>query len=438
MQRFFHTTGLLLLVQLVFAQNPISPPGIYIADPTARVWKDGKLCIYGSADESCNWYCSHHYHMLVTDDMINWELVKNVFSSAGEGDEVPYNDNLLFAPSAASKEGIYYLYYCQPDRGNAQGVATSTGPTGPFTGGLPVDVGPWNEIDPGVFIDDDGQAYYFWGQFTLKMAKLKSNMKELDMSSIRDSLLTESEHFFHEGAFMAKINGLYYLVYADISRGDIPTAIGYATAPTPWGPYTYGGVIVDNNHCNPRNWNNHGSIAEFNGQWYVFYHRSTHGCSKMRKAAVEPIQILEDGSIPEVEMTSQGAAGPIDARRIIQAEWSCILNGNVRIEQHGPHEEGLFKIKSGDKAACKYLDFGQGVDSIAIMVKPGSKGGRIVVSLDKPWHKRLALIEIEPAEDGRWQELTFPVVSADGVHALWLHFYGEDLEMFDIDWFTFR
>ncbi len=429
-------TIMLFSLQLA-SQNPISPPGVYIADPTARVWKDGRLYIYGSADESCSYYCSHTYHMLVTDDMINWKVVKNVFSSKGENDEVPYNETLLFAPSAAYRDGTYFLYYCQPDREHAEGVATSDSPTGPFTGGTPMDVGPYNEIDPGVFIDGDGQAYYFWGQFTLKMAKLKDNMKELDMTTIRDSILTESEHFFHEGAFMAKIGDLYYLVYADISRGDIPTCIGYATATSPFGPYEYRGVIVDNNHCNPANWNNHGSIAEFNGQWYVFYHRSTHGCNKMRKAAVEPIEILPDGSIPEVEMTSQGAAGPIPATSQIDAAWACILNGHTRIAQHDTYAEGLTYIHSGDKAAYKYINFGEGVENITMRLKPGKSGGRIVVSLDKPWHRRLAILEVEPDNDGHWKELTFPVESAEGVHALWLHFYGEDREMFAIDWFRF-
>ncbi len=125
-------------------------------------------------------------------------------------------------------------------------------------------------------------------------------MRRLDLSSLHDSILTEEEHHFHEGAFLAKRNGIYYLVYADISRADMPTCIGYATSRNIWGPYTYGGVIIDNDHCNPGNWNNHGSIAAFNGTWYVFYHRSTHGCNTMRKACVEPISFLPDGSIPEV------------------------------------------------------------------------------------------------------------------------------------------
>jgi hypothetical protein len=241
------------------------------------------------------------------------------------------------------------------------------------------------------------------------MGVLKPNMKELDLASVKDSVLTEGEHHFHEGAFMTKIKGLYYLVFADISRGDIPTCIGYATAEKPFGPYKYGGVINDNNHCNPGNWNNHGSIAEFNGQWYVFYHRSTHGCNTMRKACVEPIEIQEDGSIPEVEMTSQGASGAIDAKSRIEAECACILNGNIRIEQFEEKREELTKIHSGDKAGYKYIDFGEGVDSITVRIATGPKGGKLVVSLDKPWNKRLAILEIQPGEGEQWQEMTFPV-----------------------------
>lgn len=434
------SAGIIVMVIILTcskAQNPISPPGVYIADPTARVWNDGRMYIYGSVDESCDYYCSHRHHALVTDDMLNWQLVENIFTSKGEGDGVPYNETVLFAPSAAYKDGMYYMYYCQPDREFAEGVATSASPTGPFTGGVPIDLKGYNQIDPDVFIDDDGTAYYLWGQFTLKMAVMKPNMTELRIETVKDSILTEGVHYFHEGAFMAKINDLYYLVYADISRGDIPTCLGYATSKSPFGPYEYRGVIIDNNHCNPRNWNNHGSIAESNGQWYVFYHRSTHGCNKMRKACVEPIEILADGSILEVEMTSQGAAPPIDATSRIEAEWACVLNGNLRIEQFEPDNEQLTKIYSGDKAAWKFIDFSQGADSITIRIKPGNKGGKMVVSLDKPWHQRLALIEISPEASGEWQTLTFPIESATGVHALWLHFYGEDGEMFDVDWFTF-
>jgi beta-xylosidase len=438
MKRFLLISLLVSVIQAVLPQNPICPAGVYIADPSARVWNDGKLYIYGSLDESCDDYCSNRYHLLYTEALQHWELVKDIFKSSGEGDKVKYNDKVLFAPDAAYADRKYYLYYCQPDQEHAEGVAFSPNPTGPFTNGEAIDLKGYNQIDPAVFVDDDGQAYYLWGQFTLKMARLNSSMKGLDLNTIKDSILTEGEHHFHEGAFLTKRNGIYYLVYADISRGDIPTCIGYATASSPFGPYTYGGVIIDNNHCNPGNWNNHGSIAEFNDQWYVFYHRSSHGCNTMRKACVESIIFNDDGSIPEVEMTSQGAGDPLDANSRIEAEWACILNGHARIEKFDQAKERLTQIYSGDKAAYKYIDFGTGVDSIQVGLSPGVRGGKIVVSLDKPWHQRLAILEIAPDETQQWQVLSFPVKNASGIHALWLHFYGEDGQMFEVDWFAFN
>jgi arabinoxylan arabinofuranohydrolase len=429
---------LLLVSRSIFSQNPISPAGTYIADPSARVWNDGKLYIFGSLDESCEYYCSHKHHLLYTTDMHNWMITKDIFMSKGQKDGISYNDKVLYAPDAVYKNGTYYLYYCQPDKEKPEGVATSTSPEGPFTNGTHIDLRGYNQIDPAVFTDDDGQVYYIWGQFTMKMAKLKSNMKELDVSSVKDSILTEAEHHFHEGAFLAKRNGIYYLVYADISRGDVPTCIGYATATSPYGPYKYGGVIIDNNYCNPGNWNNHGSIARFKDKWYVFYHRSTHGCNAMRKACAEPITFLSDGSIPEVEMTSQGAGNPLDAKTTIQAERACLLSGNLRIEQKVGIQEGLEKIYNGDKAAFKYINFAEGVDSVTLRIAPGTKGGKIFLSLDKPWQKRIATLIVKPNENNEWLELTFKVENTTGVHALWMLFYGEDGQMFSIDWLKFK
>jgi arabinoxylan arabinofuranohydrolase len=66
------------------AQNPIVPPGVYIADPSAHVWDDGKLYVHGSLDESTNYYCSWRHHVLYTDNLKNWKIVENVFSSKGK------------------------------------------------------------------------------------------------------------------------------------------------------------------------------------------------------------------------------------------------------------------------------------------------------------------------------------------------------------------
>ncbi|MEA1885706.1 MAG: family 43 glycosylhydrolase [Bacteroidota bacterium] len=271
------------------AQNPICPPGIYIADPSARVWNDSNLYIYGSSDESCDYYCSRQHDIIYTRDMEKWQLEKNVFASNGENDKVPYNNSLLFAPDCAEKNGRYYLYYCQPDRDNAEGVTVSDSPTGPFSPGEPIDTGPYKQIDPGVFI------------------------------------------------------------YNDV--------------------------------CNSGNWNNHGSIAEFKGQWYVFYHRSTHGCKTMRKACIEKITFLDNGTIPEVKMTSQGSGMPLKA-----------ING-----------------------------------------------GKIVLSAGKPWERRICEYEApEGLQTGQWLVIELPAENIEGIHALWIQCYGGEGDLFEIDWLVFN
>ncbi len=415
---------LLLFTVISYSQNPLVPPGIYMADPAARLWDDGRLYLYCSVDESTEWYCSRNYHVLSTDDMVHWKLHENTFASIGKNDQVPYNDNLLFAPDCMFRNGMYYLYYCQPDR-DAEGVAVSASPSGPFKNGKPMDTGKFRQIDPGVFIDDDGQAYYVWGQSTMKMAKLGADMYSLEEGSIRDSVLTEGAHFFHEGASMTKRNGIYYLVYADMSRGQTPTCIGYATSKYPMGPYTYGGVIIDNDHSDPQCWNNHGSIAEFKGQWYVFYHRATHNSRMMRRACVEPISFKADGSIPEVEMTSQGAGPALDAYAGIDAASSCWMFGNVRIEEP---EKGLLALtdtKNGDRAAFKYIDFGEGAGEVQLRVRPGNRQGVIQLKLDYPWTGNIAQADIPAASKEEWITLTAKVTGASGIHALWLVFYGD-------------
>ncbi|MDT8400575.1 MAG: family 43 glycosylhydrolase [Bacteroidales bacterium] len=421
------------------AQNPVSPPGVYIADPSARAWSDGKLYIYGSSDESCDYYCSWKHDILYTDDMLTWKLREKVFSSDGPGDAVSYNSSLLFAPDCAEKDGTYYLYYCQPDPVNAEGVALSDSPLGPFAGGKAINTHSYNQIDPAVFIDDDGTAYYLWGQFSLKMAQLKPGMQELDPASIKDSILTESIHHFHEGAFMTKRNGIYYLVYADISRKDTPTCLGYATSAKPYGPYEYRGVIIDNDACNPGNWNNHGSIAEFKGQWYVFYHRSTHGCKTMRKACVEKISFRRDGSIPEVEMTSQGAGEPLNARKETDAACACLLHGKARIIADSPENEILSACRNGDAAIYKYLDFGSGLNSVKMRIRP-LNDGKIILSADKPWSRKLGEYDIVSGSNRKdWQIIEFAIEEISGVHALWIQFRGDEgKDLFELDWFRFE
>ncbi len=417
------------IAALAFGQNPICPPGLNIADPTARVWADGKLYVYGSRDDNLRKYCSHDHWVLSTSDLLHWEYVPNVFASIGPDDKVPYNEERLYAPDCMFRNGTYYLYYCQPGKGR-EGVATSHNPTGPFSVGIPMNVAPFDEIDPAAFIDDDGQAYYLWGQFQAKIAKLKPDMMAIEPSTINPNLLNVKQHEFHEGGFMAKRNGIYYFVYASTERNKRPTCISYATSASPTGPFTHRGVIIDNAGCDPKVWNNHGSIAEFQGRWYVFYHRATNGTNKGRKACIEPIEFLPDGSIPEVEMTSQGAGPPLDAFAAIEAERACLLGGNVRIEydandRNNPvsrmNNDRLGQISDGDWAAFKYIDFGKGARKISVRVKSGTAPARVDVHLDALDGPCVGHLDM-PAGAGDWTMVDGRISSVAGIHAVYLRF----------------
>jgi arabinoxylan arabinofuranohydrolase len=422
----------------VSGQNPIVPPGLYIADPSSHVWKDGKLYIYGSRDENPAWYCSHDHYVLSTSDLVHWDISKDAFASAGKNDQVSYSDDFLYAPDCQYRDGIYYLYYCLASPKNTEGVATSTNPEGPFSNGKAIDLAGINQIDPCVFIDDDGQAYYIWGQFSAKIARLKPNMTEIDKSTIKDGIVTEKEHFFHEGGYMVKRNGIYYFIYAHMGRAGMPTCIGYATSKSPMGPFKYGGVIIDNDHCDPGNWNNHGSIVEFKGKWYVFYHRSSHNSVTMRRACAEPITFNKDGSINEVEMTTQGVACPLNPLLKMDAERACLLTGNVRIVAFTADNEELTGIRNEDKAGYKYFNFEPGNDSITFMVAPGKAGGKIDIGLDNRWGPSIGTVDIPGNGDGKtWMTVKGKISQVKGVHAIWLRFSGAGEDLFNLDWFQF-
>ncbi|HAL74030.1 MAG TPA: xylosidase [Clostridiales bacterium] len=370
-------------------RNPILPLSFHVPDGEAHVMPDGKLYIYGSYDDWENVFCSEKYHVVSTADMKKWTFHDVSF----EGKDVPWfkdpsapkyqgidwtkptpfilkmhagldlaaeNEKyemikdidippLLFAPDCICRDGKYYLYFCMVD--NSEGVAVSDKPVGPFTNPTQL---PCGGIDPSVFIDDDGQAYYYWGQLFSHGVKLNQDMISFDETQIIDNLVTEEDHYFHEGSSMRKIGDTYYYVYADMSRGK-PTSLGYSTSRSPLGPFTYRGIIIDNDGCDPASWNNHGSIECFQGQWYVFYHRNSRGVQQNRRLCIEKITIQADGSIPEVRMTSQGIGEPFRSGEIICGYQACGLSGTARIDADDAGSEWITGISDGDTAVFRYV-----------------------------------------------------------------------------------
>ena len=425
--------SLLALNRSVEAQNPILPLNTFVPDVEAHVGVDGRMYIYGSWDNNLTSWGSNIQHVFSSADLINWTDHGEVFHSSGTHDDVPWTDALLYAPDAILNNGVTYMYFCLSD--GSEGVAKSNSPAGPFTDA--VKFNGLSAIDPAVIVDDDGQAYYYWGQFNSFGAKLKPNLTEIDMTSVKDSLITEKEHFFHEGSSMRKHNGIYYYVYASTVRKGRPTCLAYSTSTSPLGPFKYQGVIIDNAGCDPNTWNNHGSIAEFNGKWYVFYHRSSQGNQYNRRVCMEPISFNADGTIDEVPMTTQGAAEPLKANLIIEAERACFLQGKLYNRAISAKNEVLKGIRNNDAAAYKYINFDVPVDSFKISVFPGAKPVSLSITLDNS-SVPIGEVLIPGNGDGNTsQTFTCKITATTGVHAVWLKVKGDADDLLKIDWFTF-
>ena len=308
--------------------NPIFT-SIFTADPSAHVWEDGRLYVYPSHDifpaQGCD--LMNKYHVFSTDNMVDWVDEGEILSS----DDVEWGrpeGGFMWAPDCAYKDGTYYFYYphpCESDW-NATwriGVATSDKPASDFTdqgmmknadGKTAVGEGKnsytgkdyYSFIDPCVFEDDDGTFYLtVGGGGDCYIAKLSD-----DMMTLAEELRPLSElEAFHEGSWLFKENGIYYLVYADggNKNGD---CMRYATADNPYGPYTNRGILIDPVQDSSTS---HGSVVEYKGNWYLFYHNAAiSGNGALRCVCVDRLYFNEDGSIKQVVQTKTGveAVGP--------------------------------------------------------------------------------------------------------------------------------
>lgn len=419
------------------SMNPILPLHYFIPDVEARTWKDGRLYLYGSQDIGGHAdYCSHAYRVFSTSDMIRWLDHGESFASAGPNARTPWSDAELYAPDCVCKDGTYYLYFCQ--KGKSEGVAVSDRPAGPFANATTIPGAHLDGIDPAAFVDDDGQAYLYWGQGRCRGARLLPDMRHIDESTLNRSLINEKDHGFHEGASLRKRGDTYYLLFCDSSRGK-PTCISYATSRSPLGPFEKDGVIIDNDGCDPGNWNNHGSIGEFKGQWYVFYHRASQASRFSRRLCVEPIRFDANGRIAEVGMTTQGAGGPIPAARNVEAVRACLLSGSVhaQILQDAAigkgHAECLSGIKPGDIAVYKNIDFASAPTRFRVQAAC-SVACEIELRIDAADGPVIGRCRIPPSGSGQeWREACCDMKTIDGVHGLYLVFQPEAMPVGNAD-----
>jgi hypothetical protein len=391
----------------------------------------------------------------------------------------------LWAPDAVQgKDGRYYLYYCADDTLPEIGVAVCGSPAGnyEFLGlvhdktGTPIGnrKGDTIPFDPGIFIDnnnnDDGTIYLFSGNGPRTRGEIGKKPKASVVMTMEDDMLTiKTEpkkvlpvlgeaggtgfegHEFFEASSIRKINRKYYLVYSSVNLHELC----YAVSEKPDGGYEYGGVIVSNADIFPNTGrnrpmncygNNHGGIERINGAWYIFYHRQTNRTMFSRQGCAEKINIAEDGSVKQVEMTSCGLNGkPLEGKGSYPAHIVCSLFGKHKpaishplamgnrhpyLTQDGadydpdsndtPPVQYIANGRNRMTAVFKYFSF-RSLERIAVQVR-GKAKGVFKVSLSAGG-ETAGEIPIEPSRG--WKTFEGKVCVPDGEHSLWFSFRGK-------------
>lgn len=298
-------------------QNPLFTD-TFTADPATLVVGD-RLYVYVGHDKASpgGWFNMPAWLCYSTTDMKNWTAHGPVL---GAKDFLNANIWSSWAAQVVEKDNKFYFYVTlDQQEGHFITVAVGDSPLGPFKEALPgkplvtdkmtTDSSrPNSDIDPTVFIDDDGTPWMAWGNGDCYMVKLNRNMVELD-----GTITKVPYRNFSEGPWIFKRNDLYYNVYAADAPGVQAEQICYSTATDINGPWTYGGFITG---PAKHGFTIHPAVTEFKGQWYFFYHDGSYamngepGGDCRRSVCVEHLYFNPDGSIKPITLTTAGVSVP--------------------------------------------------------------------------------------------------------------------------------
>ena len=481
--------------------NPYLPLNEYIPDGEPHVFGD-RVYVYGSHDkENGTDFCMLDYvtYSAPVTDLKSWRYEGVIYKASKDPLYPKYK--YMYAPDVVrGNDGRYYLYYSlsntYPDCSYIMGVAVCDTPCGEFEylgyvrhkDGTPMQ--DYCIFDPAAF-NDNGTIHFYYGMWfdfdekegvtreqsiEKQMSTFKKTREEIentpggimgpihveledDMMTIKDTPKrifpaiykgTEFEgHPFFEASSMRKVGDKYYFVYSSYRNHELC----YAVSDRPDGDFRYGGVIISNGDVGykgradkdrlMRSGNNHGSIEFINGKWYIFYHRHTTKMEYSRQGCAEEIEILPDGTIPQVELTSCGLnGGPLSSRGTYPSQICCNLtNGNMphcacpwaKIPYLLARDEDRFitEIENGTLIGYKYFDM-KDVSCIGIRYRSSVKApkGRFIVKTDADG-EALGLIPVTDNKD--WTYAEAKVSIENGVAPLYLVYEGEgEVDLLDI------
>lgn len=475
------------------AVNPYLPLWEHIPDGEPRLFEDpdqpGKfrVYLYGSHDTRRDEYCGYDIPVwsAPVEDLTDWRYDGIAFQSVVDG-----KADILFAPDVvevvdSNGKKTYYLYPNNQSWGRNSQVAKADRPDGPFEvinwkDGKPGDTEGVMGFDPAVFVDEDGRVYGYWGfkrSFGVELDPETMYSAKPGTAPIVDllgSCEAEDGNVFRyfEAPSLRKVEDKYVLVYSRVTEpgeyglGPSNATLAYAYSDNPLGPWTYGGTIVDARApeigedgemiATSPSHNTHGSILEANGQWYIFYHRSTDNHGFARQAIVEPInvEVTPEGRVvitgtriikdrvgneyTGAEVTSQGfAIDGLKPEGYYSAGIACCLIGSPYVkalyDEESDHNP-VVNIRNNSVVGYKYFNFTEtsGKVELEIELIPCGAAGEVEVLLDSPWEKQGGVkvgsvkIGAESADELTAAKVALPEL--EGERALYFRFKSEGEE----------
>lgn len=411
----------------------------FTADPAPMV-SDGVVYLYTGHDEDdATHFLMRDWECYSSTDMVNW-TDHGPFASLKT---FPWakQDNGAWAAQVIPRNGKFYFYAAVFAPGSAIGVAVADKPTGPFVDAVG---GPLirrnNCIDPTVFIDDDGQAWLYWGNPELWYAKLNKDMISTSGEIITDPSIAKvpgqpDAFHYQEGPWAYKRNGHYYMAYATTC---CPEGIGYAMSNSPTGPWEFKGYIMK---PDGRSNGNHPGIIDYKGRSYLFgfdYKLNfalTNKRRERRSVCVAEIHYNPDGTIREIPWWNESKPveqlGTLNPYVRNEAETICWSEG---IKSEPSNEGGMCVYPTRENAYIKVqgVNFGTGAKAFGAFVASPANGGKIELRLDSPNGPSIGTCMVpDTGSATKWATASCRVGHASGVHDLYFVFTGGEGLRFD-------
>lgn len=421
----------------VNAQRPIIQTK-YTADPAPMVYND-TVFLYTTHDEDdAEGFKMQDWLLYTSTDMVNW-TDHGVVASLKSFDWVK-RDNGAWAEQVVERNGKFYMY-C-PIHGNGIGVLVSDSPYGPFKDPLGEPLvwqkEHWDDIDPTVFIDEDGQAYMYWGNPNCYYVKLNEDMISYSGDIVK---LKETPEHYQEGPWFYKRNGHYYLAFASTC---CPEGIGYAMSDSPTGPWKTKGYIM---RPTERTRGNHPGIMDYKGKSYVFglnydllkLETNTH--YERRSVSVAEMHYNEDGTIQEVPYwadTKLEQIGTFNPFRKVEAETMAWGYG-LKTAPNADKSLSVVDVNNGEYICVRGVDFGKNKARRFEVSALPLEGGNLKIRLDAPDGKIVGNVNIPQGnKTSKYELYSCEVNAVSGIHDLYLSFEGENnKDLFELDYWKF-